>query len=168
MSAETLAGVGQIAGFMITDGGPHPPEKWADATTQQIANLIVVEPSAPVQVSADKSEFVSELFKLLCAAHTQIQKRERDRLACNGGGHLATALDVRAASAVATRRVMDLAQTFPRFAEHFSKPETLAVIYAAVGQHFADNAHIERCWYADRNPDDPHAQAFKQQAHARG
>lgn len=150
MSAESLAGVGQIATIMITDGGPHPPDKWADVTTQQIADLIVIEPSAQLRAASEKREFETALFNLLISLHDFVQQHERNSLDRNGEPHLLTPVVVHGHADDAAHRVVGLAQRFPLFAEHFSKRETRVAVYVILGQHFTDSAHIERRWYADR------------------
>ncbi len=135
-------------GFMITNGGPHPPEKWADVTARAITDLIVIEPTAPTQAIVDKREFEMALFKLLIEQHRHTQDRARNALAAEGHVHHQLAHD--RASAVA-EKVAALAHG-TRFAEHFANPEVKAFVHNVIGQHFADSVHIERGWHEHRNP----------------
>ena len=136
-------------GFMITNGGPHPPEKWADVTAKAIADLIVIEPSAPVEAVIDKRGFEAALFKLLVEQHRHTQDRARAICTENHdhGDHRHLVHD--RATAVA-EKVVALAHN-TRFAEHFEKPEVRTFLHNVIGQHFANSVHIERSWHADRN-----------------
>ncbi len=130
--------------FMVTNGGPHPPEKWADVTARAIAALIVIEPTAPTQAIVDKREFEVELFKLLIGLHQEVQDNERALLR---SGQQSAGIDPSAS----VDHVVGLAHRFARIGDHFSKPEARAFLHNVIGQHFADSVHIERSWHADRN-----------------
>ena len=137
---------------MITNGGPHPPEKWADMTLRPIADLIVIEPTAPVQAAVDKSEFEAALFRLLVDLHQQMQRHERDMLREHGDARLSAPFDdAHDRAGYTASRISELAQRLPRFAAHFDKPEVRAAVYAIAGQHFSDSMQIERSWHADKN-----------------
>ncbi len=134
--------------FMVTNGGPHPPEKWADVTARAIGDLIVIEPSAPTQAVIDKREFEAALFKLLVDLHKQLQHTARWRL--GETGHVEHGPLVQDRASEAANQVVALAGS-TRFAAHFAKPEVLTFLHNVIGQHFADSVHIERSWHADRN-----------------
>ncbi len=129
--------------FIVTNGGPHPPEKWADVTARAIGDLIVIEPSAPTQAVIDKREFETALFKLLVELHQETQDTERELLRA---GQQSLGIDPSAS----VDRVVALAGN-TRFAEHFAKPEVRTFLFNVLGQHFSDSVHIERSWHADRN-----------------
>lgn len=146
-------------GFMVTNGGPHPPSKWADMTTRQIVDLIVIEPSAPAQAVIDKRQFETDLFKLLLELHENAQDSERTAIR-HRGEHLLTPVDPREKATAAASRITALASSTP-FAAHFAKPEVQTFLRDVLAQHFGDSMHIERCWHADRNPGDPHVKEFR-------
>jgi hypothetical protein len=139
--------------FMVTDGGPHPPEKWADISAAQIMSMIQIAPTADPSAMIAKRELELALFKVLRRLHEQNQEIERETLKKRGASYLQTPLDVvlRVIVKTAVTEVVNAARGSP-FAAHFEKPEVQAHIYNIVGQHFTDAADIERKWYADRNP----------------
>ncbi len=135
---------------MVTNGGPHPPEKWAAVTTKAIADLIVIEPSAPTQAVIDKREFEAALFNKLVDLHEHVQTTERMMLANHAERHRHVPIDPKDYASSAVRSIMEIVDK-TRFAAHFAKPEVQAFLHNVTGQHFANSAHIERSWHADRN-----------------
>ncbi len=135
-------------GFMITNGGPHPPEKWADVTAREIAGLIVIEPTAPTQAVIDKREFETRLFKLLAEQHKHTQDRARTGLM--EAGHVDHRQLVHDRASVVAEKVVALAHG-TRFGDHFAKPEVKTFVHNVIGQHFANSVDIERRWHRDRN-----------------
>ncbi len=133
---------------MVTNGGPHPPEKWADVTARAIAALIVIEPTAPTQAIVDKREFEMALFKLLIEQHKHVQDSTRTALA--GTQHVDHHRLVVDRAADAANGIAALVKS-TRFAEHFDKPEVKTFLHNVIGQHFADSVHIEHGWHKDRN-----------------
>ncbi len=134
--------------FMVTNGGPHPPEKWADVTARAIGDLIVIEPSAPTEAVIDKRDFETDLFKLLVEQHKHTQNYTRTDLAASH--QVDHHKFVRDRASVVADQVANLARS-TRFAEHFAKPEVRTFLHNVICQHFADSVHIERSWHADRN-----------------
>ncbi len=133
---------------MITNGGPHPPEKWADVTARAITDLIVIEPTAPTQAIVDKREFEMALFKLLIEQHKHTQDRARNALAAEG--HVDHRQIVHDRAPAVTEKVTALAHG-TRFAEHFAKPEVKSFVHNVIGQHFANSVDIEHRWHKDRH-----------------
>lgn len=137
--------------LMITNGGPHPADKWAEVTTQAILDLIQIdndsvspEAAAARQVKRDLRPI---LFNIFNAHHDRVQKHEqgelvkeaRKRIASgvlNPTGHLPDAMIALNAALAATP-----------FQAHFEQPEVQDILRAIVGQHTADVMHIERQWH---------------------
>lgn len=143
--------------FLVTNNGPHPPEKWADMTTRMIGDLIVIEPSAPTQAVIDKRTLETALFTLLIDLHQKMQDAEKANI-LNGG--MLSEIDPSKQANAAADQIIALTVDTP-FAEHFTKPEVRQHIYAVVGQHFADSMYIERSWQADRDPGNPASKEFR-------
>jgi hypothetical protein len=142
---------------MITNGGPHPADKWADMTTDTILGLIKVgEDSVTEEAAAArqaKRDLRPILFDIFMGHHDGVQKHERGHLPKNiktaekANAH-AHALDVTPHMGVADEVFSALAAT--PFAAHFAKPEVQDVIRQIIGSHTADVMHIERRWHHNR------------------
>lgn len=136
-----------MAGVLITDGGPHPADKWAVATARQITGLIVIEASAPAGASIAKQELEVAVMKILHAAHNAVQSEERAHIAELGDERLSHPLDPGAAVDGATKAILAAAKG-TMFGAHFEKPDVAAVVNAIVGKDFATSMDIERDWHA--------------------
>lgn len=141
--------------IMITNGGPHPADKWADVTTAAILDLVRIADDADTPEAAAarqaKRELSPVLFKILNDAHSKVQHHERGELAKEGLARCAASLntaDTEHAPGVMKQIKAALAAT--PFADHFAKPEVITIVRRIVGQHIANNMHIERKWHADR------------------
>lgn len=154
-------------GVMITNGGPHPADKWAAMTASHIAGLIAIDEAStsPPAVAARKAKprFELALAELLEVFHGNVQKRERDLLAAHGDAQLAKPIDpndgvidtpVEVAEAVAK------AAADTPFAAHFALDQVKTVVAHIVDDHFGKVIDIERSWHADRHPASATAQAY--------
>jgi hypothetical protein len=147
--------------ILITDGGPHPPEKWAHVSVSEIMQVIQVAPSAPQTAFRARRDLEGKLFDLLIKLHGQIQEFERASLAADASAihadlsHLAE-IGAKGAIDLILMQVKDTA-----FAEHFNRQDVKDHIARVLGQHFADSMHIERHWHADRNPENEHVKAYR-------
>lgn len=140
--------------IMITNGGPHPADKWADVGTEAILNLVqVAEDSVSAEAASArqaKRDLRPLLFNILNDLHGHVQDHERGQIAkggmkrCNAGLHDA---DNHAKGVMS--QISDALAATP-FADHFAKPEVIAVVRQIVAQHVANNMHTERCWHKDR------------------
>jgi hypothetical protein len=144
--------------FMITNGGPHPADKWADVTTDTILNLIDVKEDSVSEAALDaraaKRDLRPVLFDIFNGHHEGVQARERSALPSIKKHHEATAhcarpLELHEDVPAALQEVNAVLKTSP-FAAHFAKPEVQEVLQNIIGQHSANVVHIERRWHADR------------------
>lgn len=153
-----------MVGFLITNGGPHPADRWADLTTSTILGLIQIADDADTPEAAAarqaKRELSPKLFKIFMEGCDCVQKEERAALGKEGCKRLVKGLAPHDHVAEVMEKFHD-ALEFTPFGEHFKKPEAEAVIKQIIGQHFANAMHIERSWHADKNPDNPDARAFR-------
>jgi hypothetical protein len=148
----------QISSFMVTNGGPHPADKWAEVTTNTIVDTILVDgkpdddsPNATAMRLA-KRNLRNTLFDICLKHHSDVQQIERNDKPL-------TAVDA-AAKAIApldtaphldqTMTAANAAFAATPFKDHFAKPEVQAVVKHILGQHTADVMHIERRWHHDR------------------
>ena len=146
-------------GILITNGGTHPPEKWAAITANDICNLIQIEDTAPASATIDKEELRVRLLRLLFDLHGNVQGAERDALAYDIG-RLSNKIDPTPHLEYAVSCVSDAAKG-TLFEDHFKKPTTQVWLHNVIGQHFADEMHIERLHFADKNPDHEESVAYK-------
>lgn len=144
---------------MITNGGPHPADKWADMTTETILDLIqVAEDSVSPEATAArtaKRDLRPVLFDIFNGHHDRVQKHEQNHMRANiksakaASDHMTVPLDVTAHLTVMDQVKAALAVT--PFSDHFAKPKVIKTIKQIVGQHTADAMHIERRWHHDRH-----------------
>lgn len=143
---------------MITNGGPHPADKWAETTTESILDLIQIadDSTSPEAAAARtaKRDLRPVLFGIFNGHHDKVQKHERGHLAKNvkeaaDAAALATdTLDVTQHLSVMDEVRAAFAAT--PFAAHFAKPEVVGVVKQIVGSHTADVMHIERRYHSER------------------
>lgn len=143
---------------MITNGGPHPADKWADMTTDTILALIQVadDSDSPEAVEARqvKRDLRPVLFDIFMGHHDGVQRLERSGLAsikkhADACKHCDKPLELHDDCHSALEEVNAALRATP-FAAHFAKPEVQEVLQTIIGQHTADVQHIERRWHVDR------------------
>ena len=145
--------------ILATDNGPHPAEKWAHVTTQEILAMIEIAEGAPPSASIDKMEFEVRLLRVLAEGHRRIQEVERSALADSHDRLLEKLQDQNIANETVSNIVKASSGTM--FADHFRKNSTSAHLHEVVTNHFASSMHVERLWHTDRNPDHPNSQAYR-------
>ncbi len=144
--------------IMVTDGGPHPAEKWAQVTASQIVDIAS---TAPDVLLREAREFEAKLIQLLQRHHSLVQSHERSGLDTHGPERLATDIDTSSHLGGAAREIIALAKG-TSFEAHFAKPEVAAYLERVIHEHFHHSMHVERQWYAGANSDHPHAAAFNE------
>jgi hypothetical protein len=138
--------------LLITDGGPHPADRWAELTTESILDLIQIGESASPEATAArqaKRDLTPVLFAILTDHFGRVQTSERDQLSRRGNGRLGDRLDPTAFVEPALTQVANAFAASP-FAAHFARQEVSMVLRTMIGQHFANSMDIERSYYRDR------------------
>lgn len=152
-----------IQKIMITNGGPHPADKWADVTTDSIISLIQIPDDSVTPEAAQarqvKRDLTAKLFAIFNKHHGDHQKDEIDALNADPE-RLMAAHDPSDRVEAVMKEVNAVLSATP-FAKHFAQDDVQTVIRNTIGQHLVDVAHIERSWHFDRNPDHPAAEAFR-------
>ncbi len=162
-------------GVMITNGGPHPADKWAVTTAGQIL-MAVFSQAAAETVGARKLELA--LLDILLDHHENVQTHERGKLDEHGLDRLAQPVDphphcpaVVAAIVAEAKKIGKVQVPDPDkpgelktidLGDHFEKPEVQKVLAGLIGAHFATAMDIERSWHADRNAHHPEAKAYRE------
>ncbi len=153
-----------MIGVLVTDGGPHPPEKWAEVTASQIVDDIATH--APQTGVGESQEFRDKLVAILTPHHGRVQESERGALV-HVPGRMQHDLDPTPHLSDPLAEIVAAAQGHT-FGAYFTRPETQEYLRRVIGTHFATAMQIERSWHADRNPNTPEARAFRATHHPGG
>lgn len=178
-------------GILKTDGGPHPPDKWARATARALVNhLIQIDENAvskeAVEVRAAKDELEGRIRSILIMHHTDVQVQERGKIDVEGVARLSRPLlrsvearnasvDEHVALDEIVNAIVDAAKVHPKLFAHFDQPNVRAVLVERLRMDFASSIDIERRHLADGkrvvdgravdhpgfDANDPHVKAFK-------
>lgn len=154
-------------GIMATNGGAHPPQKWAAESAAQITDVIQIAPDSIVfdSMTAAKSKFQDDIEAALVAHHDTVQDHEQDAIDQHGHDRLGHALAPEQEHLdEAVKAVQAVADT-TMFAAHFRKPEVQQFVRSTLGSHFASVRQIERSIHADENPNVAQAKAFRDRYH---
>ena len=160
-------------GIMATDGGPHPPAKWARTTAAAIMDH--VGRRAPLVSFQDAQAFEEKVFELLARHHALAQDHEKAALITEGTERLASPVVTSGHVPDAVDDIVALAKGTTLEA-HFNSPgqtvdngdgtattilSTRAFLERLLHEHFHHSMLIERSWHADAHLDHPYAVAFK-------
>lgn len=146
--------------IIITNGGPHPAEKWAAVTAHLIVDLIKIDPQSSVleQAKAEKTQFEAAIVQRLLAMHSKIQAQERTALS-DSSAHIIAPIDPKPFANQAVTEIVAAASN-TLFEGEFGRPEVRAFVYETTGQIYLDSITVERKWFADLKPNDPNCQAY--------
>lgn len=146
-------GAGRI---MTTDGGPHPPELWAQVIVDDIVtlgpNLDPDREPAALRLRADLIEALSPLFKNAIDG-------ERRALAANSAHMLAEHDTDKSAGELVAAIIKAVKGSL--WETLFEDQEAREAMKEIAMRHMGTVQHIERSWHADRNPDSKDAAAFR-------
>lgn len=137
---------------LVTNGGPHPPDKWASLAGSKIADLIQIDDNSAsdlaIQARKAKPRLALDLSDALEPLFATATSDELNRV--NSGvvtgrfdqfqpdSYVNTAMDI-------TSSVMG--QTM--FASHFREPDVLTVVRRILQELILDAMNIERSWAFD-------------------
>ena len=136
---------------LITNGGPHSAEKWAECTASHIVQ-IGEQVSGEQLAGARRLELA--ILTILEGHHATVQAGEQAILKASN----AKTLSSRLASVPDPNEHLSVdgivaeivaAADGTEFAPHFAEPATQDYIRAVLTQHFATNIDIERQWASD-------------------
>ena len=143
--------------LMATDGGPHPPAKWAAVTADGVLDIAA---TAPDTLLREATEFKRKVVDVLTRHHGLVQDHGRTGLATEGTDRLASPIDTSGLIPDAVDDIIALGRG-TSFEAHFAKPETRAYLEDLLHNHFHHSMYIERSWHADAHSDHPLARAFR-------
>lgn len=130
-----------MVSVLTTDGGPHPPEKWAQVTAERLL------PDTPAASVAALMRLRANVMDLLTAHHEAAQVHERDCLA-NDPDHSSQPHHGPTDLEGLVSGIQELAAGTP-WSEHLAKPEVVDVMKDIITQHTVGLRHVERLWHAD-------------------
>lgn len=140
-----------MVGFLITNGGPHPADKWAEIMVNDIMSLIQIDDNSDTDEAAAarkaKRDLSPKLFDLFEAAGRRVQSNER--AACKNKARLSAKLD----SEPHTPKIVadfDALMAGTPFSDHFAQTSVRDHIRNVFRQRFASMMHVERCWAASK------------------
>jgi hypothetical protein len=152
--------------IMITNGGDHPPQKWAEVTARHITDLIQIEDDkvedSPETVEKKasartaKRRFDLDLNDALLPHHKRNQDFERDKLKAHGDARIAGSFSTYDRRQAIIDKIKDLTAGGP-FAEHFANTDVQQVVAGILDKHFAHVKVNARRWAAHKDPSGPNA-----------
>lgn len=152
-----------MSSFLITNGGPHPADKWAVATAEIIFDTSSM-PSSDRLLDAKKLQL--QIVEALLPHHEGAQERERGHLA--GGrheartAHLAEVNDggaealaeadeaIAAIQAIKSDLTIKVDDKDVPWADWARLPERVEAWRNIIASHFMSAKHIEHSWHKDR------------------
>lgn len=140
--ANSDSGAG-VVGFLQSDGGPHPAEKWAVITASQ---MIAVEGDLGERELAQKAELERKVVSILTRHFRGVQSSEQALLAKLGDARRDSPLDP-TPHLDAPLREINSAADGTIFAAHFAKPEVAHVLRAILGKDMASAMQLERAYW---------------------
>jgi hypothetical protein len=167
-------------GVMITDGGPHPPEKWGAVSGQRVIDILCAGPDpsgppltneqiasvlsnvspqqaarnmSPQQVAVQMRDLQAAVTTCLTQAHAEMQAGERTALVDHGSDRLLAPMDhLDAVLEGAMQDILDAARK-TAFAFHFARPDVQQVLRDHLYADLHTIGHEERSWHANEHPD---------------
>lgn len=153
----------QLYGIMVTNGGPHPADKWAEITANQIVDTILIDANTDdisdeaAAARAAKRKLRNELFEIFNSHHDGVQKSERVSCAKHKkvehaekhADHSQTPIDP---CQHVDSIISDVMTAFAKtpWAAHLAQPQVIDLVKQIIGQHTVDVMHLERRWHHDR------------------
>lgn len=137
-----VQGTGYSGGVfaLATDGGPHDPSKWAEATTRQILDAPADHPLR------------AKVLEILHRYHTEVQNRERrlleERGAARAEAPFATPETLKSVDAASEEIVG--AVSAAGFGDYYGDDKRLAYLLRTLAKDFATSMNVERLWFRER------------------
>lgn len=146
-----------MAKIITTNGGPHPADKWAMTSAEEIFPMQDAALTGDHLIAAQR--FQLDLAEVLEDHHDNVQTGEKESLTSHDD-HCDNEIEVEHHIKAALAAVVEKSKGTV-WEAHFAKPEVQKAVEVVLESHFKSAAHIERLWHADRNPDNGAAHAYK-------
>lgn len=143
-------------GVMVTDGGPHPADRWAAETAAEIMSYVKVAESVDTpearKVRRSRPRLELDIADVLEDHHDANIEHERGQIADHGDERLHHDCTPHADHvSEAVQGVINMAKRHGEpFTSAFDSENGRAIVEKAIKVHMATAMHIERGWHADR------------------
>lgn len=135
-------------GILITDNGPHPPDKWAVATAEHI---FPISPMIAKDRLMDAKKIQLAIAEALVSHHGDNIAAEQSALAARGADRFGEPFTPEDATQKALETVVSVMANSP-WKDKTLDPEWQGAVRSILASHFATAQQIERQWHAHRNP----------------
>lgn len=163
-----------LVALLMTDGGPHPPEKLSGVTTQRF--LDDFREHAPAAAYAEVERFRDQIDRVMSTCHRMVQDDERAELEDKGPARIAEPIDLDEAVEHAVDqiyRMIGATSEWATLGAYLNRPETRDYFAEILHKEFHHAVWIERSWASHgvgmpkhphlswHDPDHPAAAAFR-------
>lgn len=157
-----MAGIVRV---LTTDGGTHPPEKYAMATAELLTPMgIGAEAGRPDNNGPAALMLRAKIAQALIPHHHKVKHTEIGRLRDKGHDHLASDIDPREHSGDALKAVLDCSKGTPWEAQHASA-DVQQAMQGEINRMFHSAMREEREHHARKNAGHPKCDAFVEAWH---
>lgn len=136
-----------MPGLMVTDGGPHPADKWAVMTGEHI---FPIDPKADSERLIDARKVQMKIIEALLPHHHANMEAERGNLKTKGDAHLTAPYAPEDAAKAALAEIVSILKGTPWEAKTID-PDWLRIVEGELATHFATAQNIERQWHCHRS-----------------
>jgi len=159
-------------GILVTDGGAHPPDMWAEASANEIANIVIIdEQSASEEAKVArraKPRFALDMADALEDCHAAAQEAEREHLSKKGSDRLEEDHDYHEHCDDAVEKVLGIASKTP-FSAEFKREDVMKRVRMIIEADMHTVVDIERSLHVDKNLHScPKAKAWHAKKHGNG
>ena len=144
-----------MARIMITNGGAHPPEKWAMVTAERIFDIGGTVAGARL-IRAQKLQLA--IAEALMPHHEKIQSTERRKLD-EDIKNMLTPTDPTDYLDSIMNDIVKVSKGTP-WQDHFQRPEVQEAARRIITNDIATVQHVERSWHADHHPDSAESKTY--------
>ena len=137
-----------IVGLLMTDGGPHPPEKLAAVTVQHF--LDDFQENAPLAAYSEVMAFRDEIDQVMIRYHREFQEMEREALEKIGPERLLDVVDTDEFAEKVVDEILQLMSLrlrsggpFTSLIDYFHRPETKGYFTRVLNDEFHGSAMIQ-------------------------
>lgn len=147
--------------LLKTDHGPHPADKWAVFTAEEIfdtSKLTNVGPWGGRLLDARRVQLA--IATALEAVHRKVETAEVDALTADGTARIAAPHDGAAYVEEGIAAVLGAIKG-SEWEGHFGRPEVQEEVRQVLAHHFITAQHVQRLWHLNRNPSTTGASAYR-------